>query len=797
MTSSRRTRYPILLASAAVLLGSGLAVDLLRGSGSQAAENFAAPPAASGASGPVAHETYAWRHVAVGGGGFITGLAFDPHGETRLARTDVYGAYIWTGDRWHQLVNAASMPPGDRHQNGAADGVYEIAVAPSDPDRLYMAIQGWVYRSLDRGRSWTRADVGGPFPLAFDANSSFRMYGPFIAVDPTNPDHILLGTPSAGLWRSIDGARRWTRVQDVPESAIIATKAGDLTPARRAPGALIWFEPGSGGRRIWVMSPGHGMFISEDGGAHFQPLPAAKGSGPALLRRGGFAPDGSFFGVDSIGRAVWVYRHDSWTNLSLAVGGPEPRNYAAIAINPHDGTIFVFDEGGRGARSMDGGRSWIRFVHKAVVGDGDPPWLHVADQSYFATADVEFDPVKPGRMWAGAGTGVFFADPALDGLLVRWTSQARGIEELVTNDIAQAPGMPPAFAAWDFGIHVKSDLDRYSTTYGPRERVIIAAQQVAWTPADPAFLVTNASDTRIGCCTEDGQTILAGFSMDGGRSWARFATLPRPPGTKPEDPWRMAFGMIAVSADSIDNIIWAPSFNRSPFYTMDRGKSWSRVVLPGEVLPNTGSHEAYYLPRKTLAADRVLPGVFYLVHSGEGANKGLAGLWRTADGGAHWARVFSGEIAPNSRFAAKLRAVPGKAGELFFTSGVMEGADTVLRRSRDGGRSWTTLAGVDHVDDVGFGMAARGASYPTIFISGRIGGDYGIWRSIDDGARWQKLTDFPDGTLDQVSVVAGDPNVFGRVYLGYKGSGWVHGEPAPCHRDAQPSQGGGECRLVQ
>jgi photosystem II stability/assembly factor-like uncharacterized protein len=230
---------------------------------------------------------------------------------------------------------------------------------------------------------------------------------------------------------------------------------------------------------------------------------------------------------------------------------------------------------------------------------------------------------------------------------------------------------------------------------------------------------------------------------------------------------------------------------------MDRGKSWSRVILPGEVLPYTGSHSAYYLPRKTLAADRVLPGVFYLVHSGEGANKSLMGLWRTADGGAHWSRVFSGEIAPKSQYAAKLRAVPGKAGELFFTSGVADGTDTVLRRSRDGGKSWAQVTGVDHVDDVGFGKAAAGSHYPTIFVSGRMNGEYGIWRSTDDAAHWQMIAKFPDDTLDQVSVVAGDPNVFGRVYLGYKGSGWIHGEPAGCRAANPVADGREDCVIVR
>ena len=75
----------------------------------------------------------------------------------------------------------------------------------------------------------------------------------------------------------------------------------------------------------------------------------------------------------------------------------------------------------------------------------------------------------------------------------------------------------------------------------------------------------------------------------------------------------------------------------------------------------------------------------------------------------------------------------------------------------------------------------EGASYPTIFISGQVGGRYGVWRSTDDAVSWEQIGGLPVGTLDQVTVVAGDPDSFGRVYLGYKGSGWIYGQPASCN----------------
>jgi hypothetical protein len=285
---------------------------------------------------------------------------------------------------------------------------------------------------------------------------------------------------------------------------------------------------------------------------------------------------------------------------------------------------------------------------------------------------------------------------------------------------------------------------------------------------------------------------MAGYSLDNGAQWTKFRTLPTPPGTSSSDPWRMSFGTIAVSSSDVDNIVWEPSYNRSPFYTLDRGSTWARVQLPGEVLPRTGSHENIWYSRKTLAADRVRGGVFYLVHSGEGANPGLAGVWRSENGGVSWTRRYTGQIVQNSRYAAKLRAVPERAGELFFTNGV-SGGDTGLRRSTDGGATWRLVTNVTRVDDIAFGKKAPGASYPTIFISGRVSGQYGIWRSIDNAQTWVRVAMFPVGTLDQVTVIEGDKDVFGRVYVGYRGSGWLYGQPSPCVAQTYQQFSNSEC----
>ena len=753
---------------------------------------FKPPIAMQVFGGPSSNETYLWKPVAIGGGGFITGMSQDRQGKTTVIRADVYGSYIWNqeADRWVQLVNSASMPERFRTQNGMNAGVYEIVVAPSDPDRLYMAVKGFVFRSDDRGTEWQLASGNAGFPMKFDANGQFRHYGPFLAVSPDDENFVFFGTPNDGLWRSTDGGKAWQRVSSVPPAKDLRPDPGIQTP-----GIAVWFEPGVSGR-IWAMSPGNGMFVSADKGLTFSPLAQLGAEQPRMVRQGAFTADGSFLAADPETQTIWRFRNNAWTDLK-AHSNLKPQKYAAIAVNPTNQQILAFTDGGAAVTSSDTGDHWRTLSHRMRVGRNEPPWLHVADRSYFAIGRIYFDRADENRLWAVAGTGPYFANVGLGTMAIEWESHVRGIEELVANDVIQPPGGYPLFAAWDFGIHEKRNLDAFSRTYGPKERVLIAAQQLAYSPSNPSFIVTNASDTNQHCCWQDGDSVLAGYSLDGGRRWEKFPTLPHPPGTKEDDPWRMSFGMIAVASDNIDNIVWAPSFNRAPFYTLDRGQTWNRVVFPGEVLPYTGSHRAFYLQRKTLVADPVEPATFYLVHSGDGENAALKGLWRTQDGGKNWQKIFNGEISPVSQFAAKLRAAPGKSGQLFFTSGIPAAdVDTRLRRSRDGGKTWEVVDGVDLVDDIAFGKAADGASDPTIYLSGRVDGKYGIWRSTDNGKNWSKIADFPLGTLDQVTVMGADPDVFGRVYIGYQGSGWIYGAPADCRPEKLEPSSARQCNAV-
>jgi hypothetical protein len=99
-------------------------------------------------------------------------------------------------------------------------------------------------------------------------------------------------------------------------------------------------------------------------------------------------------------------------------------------------------------------------------------------------------------------------------------------------------------------------------------------------------------------------------------------------------------------------------------------------------------------------------------------------------------------------------------------------------RSTDGGETFKRMAGVDDAGLVGFGQPAPGVSHPAVFVWGKVGGVEGLFRSDDVGKTWLKLNDERWG-FAQLSALTGDPNRFGRVYLGLHGRGLVYGDPSP------------------
>jgi hypothetical protein len=683
-----------------------------------------------------------WQPLRIGGGGYVTGIDFSADGSTLVARTDTYGAYIWHQqiNLWQQLVTTNSMPANDiKIENNA--GVYEIRVAPTLPNRLYMAYRGRVYRSDNSGIRWTRTSFAD---VAMDANDSFRGYGQKMAIDPNNPDIAYMGTPKNGLFVTTDGGASWQSVSGVP----VSTKDSK----GNYPGISgIEFDPAlgvTGGKTntIFAASYGNGVYESTNGGASWSSI-----GGPTDVVAAAVSSTGVYY-VAADNSSVWSYANGTWTQLLNA-----PGKIWTIAVDPaNPNEIVAQDSDGSLAVSYDAGATWNGLnIGLAQFNSTDIPWLAKTGE-YMTAGGLAFNPAVPNELFSSDGVGVWHTNFPTSGFtwqtVTLWTDQSAGIEQLVANDIIAPPGGVPILASWDRGFMTITNPNAYPTSYGPVNGSFVAGWSLDYASSDPSFIVGLANWWG----TEE-----SGYSTDGGQTWKQFRTYP-PVATNGK-----IGGDIAVSTPK--NVVWSPSNNSPPYFSQDGGVTWKPIIIDGVPMTGeTGWGWAYYLNRHIVTADRVTAGTFYIYNY-------LKGLYRSTDGGGSWKLAYSGPIGPWSTFHARLRSVPDHAGDLFFTSGPQAGdhpATTPFMHSTDGGSTWSAVPDVLEVRTFAFGKGLK--DYPAIFIVGWVDHTYGIWRSDDGAKTWTQIGEFPSESLDNITTIEGDKSTFGKVYIGFSGSGYAY-----------------------
>jgi hypothetical protein len=167
-----------------------------------------------------------------------------------------------------------------------------------------------------------------------------------------------------------------------------------------------------------------------------------------------------------------------------------------------------------------------------------------------------------------------------------------------------------------------------------------------------------------------------------------------------------------------------------------------------------------------IAADRVNPKKFYIFDSMSG--RALA----SEDGGTHFVESHSGlpTLPDYNLGAGSIHAAPGVEGDVWITTG------KELYRSKDSGKTYDSLSSVGESLALGFGKAADGKKFPAIYLVGKVNDTNGFFRSDDEGTTWVRIND-DRHQFGSANAIAGDPRIYGRVYLGTGGRGIVYGDP--------------------
>jgi hypothetical protein len=317
---------------------------------------------------------------------------------------------------------------------------------------------------------------------------------------------------------------------------------------------------------------------------------------------------------------------------------------------------------------------------------------------------------------------------------IRITPMVKGLEETSVGDLISPPtGAPLISALGDLGGFRHTSLDAVPAS------VFKNPGFGSGTSLDYAESNANVV-VRVG----NGDSGHVGFSTDNGANW--FA------GSGAEPSGVTGGGTVAAASDG-SRFVWSPA-GAGVQYTTGFGTTWTAATgIPAGAL---------------VEADRKNPLKFY----------GYSGttFYVSVDGG-HTFTATAATGLPSS--GADFKAYPGTEGDIWL--GATGGG---LWHSTNSGASFTKLAGITSADTLGFGKAAASATYQTIFLSARIGGVQGIYRSTDAGATWLRVNDDTHQWGWTGAAITGDPRVYGRVYVSTNGRGIVYG-------DTSDTSGGG------
>lgn len=709
-------------------------------------------PAQAGTPAP-----YTWAGAPMGGGGFVDGFVYHPTVPGLLyARTDIGGAYRRDGTNENWVPITDGMP---RQEDL---GILSLALDPQDARKVYLATglytgpgqaDGAVWRSSDKGAHWQRADL----PVKLGGNENGRGTGERLQVDPALSRILVLGTSHDGLFRSEDGARTWTQVATFPK---VATSFTLFAPgaAKGRPSPTLF---------VGTLDKAHPLYISHDGGASFVPVPG--GPQGMIAHHGAFDADGHTLYVsfangpgpnDVTDGALMALDLPSgqWRDISPVKPGPQsqPFGYGGVSAGARKGTLIVSSlnhwvGGDTIWRSTDGGAHWTDLLPLSHHDSSAFPWVRAFTPGPWPMgwwmSDTKINPFNPDEAIYGTGGGLWVSRHLTSPTRIDWHFAAHNFEETAVLDIVSpSAGAAHLVAAiGDIGGFRWTDMRTsppakggYFQPPGSSNRGLDVAGRA------PDIMVRLADGIK-----RDPAHLY--ISRDNGATWQPTPALPPPLAAQPVDSHHT--GRIAVDASG-HALVWL-SHEGELWHSPDLGVTWAHSDAP-------------YARQPIPVADREATGTFYLHDPSVGL------IWVSNDGGAHFRNVLN-TMLPLDLERTQPRAMPGRTGEIWIPTSQGLLRFTGLTGSPSGAR----IPGIEAASAVGFGKAAPGARDPAVYVWGRHDGVKGLFRSTDGGKTWRRIDDDAHrfgGPVPGVQV-AGDPRVFGVVYVTATGRGVMVGRP--------------------
>jgi photosystem II stability/assembly factor-like uncharacterized protein len=664
-----------------------------------------------------------WRQSTLNGGGFIEGLLQDPqHPDVMYARSDVAGVFksIDRGQSWVAKNHGMT----DCHQHD----VQAFAISPHNPQVLFRCsgsvrgktFFGTIHKTIDGGEFW--------YPVCQEAtfygNGETRQFGDAIQVSPHNPNLVVAGAYTNGVWISRDCGETWFN--------------GGLEGERIA---CVVFHP----------TQSHTLYIGTIGSFDRNPKFVEQQYDfirphPARLYQS--CDDG----------ISWEVLHEGLDFSEVVIDPHSPHVMHAACVR--DGVL----------KSIDGGRTWVNCApniskYEITTIALDPQNSHhlVAAALTFPSFDPDVPPI-----------GVY---ETLDGgeswRLIRWHSE---------DDIRNYPSyMTLPWAGWCiakihidvneskrfyicnwYGVSVSNDggISWDAHQFAGMENICIENLTEHPTQSDTIFMVTADHHPKIS--KDEGKT------FRGMRRRELDTTQPDSTAIVASR-FQSQFVLYGVKGPSGCTLLRSTNDTSEP-----------EIVFSLQAQPDTEPSELAFQSRaagasiQALVEDPHFAGTFYAYI--DGLLKYGAGLYRTTNWGSHWEQLtnpfplyihrvpYQREWIENELLSVVIAQTKNVCGtnqllcvdphrlNTLYLGEWTEG----LFHTSDGGQSWENISGglpFQRERASVLNVIRTDRSRPGVLYAGFI--REGLWRSEDYGTSWHKIYPLDERVFNATSVAVG------------------------------------------
>lgn len=524
-----------------------------------------------------------WRSLGIGSG--------ESMGVVSIALAPSNPQIIYAGDDLGRVFKSSNGGLSWRTFPVTQAPITELAVDFTDPDVVFAGTGPiGIFKTTDGGRSWTRV-FSQPI-------SSYPQERRTLVMDPTDPEHLYVGTDS-GIYESRDGGLRWQRLS---------------TTVRDPLGLVI-----SSSRTLYAAVVGRGVLNSTDGGRTWQPTgyqSARWGSDPHLAAHPA-DPDVVYAGSMK-GFAKSTDGGRTWTAINE---GFVVDDFFTLALDPIDPDIIyagLFWTMGM-YKSRDGGRSWTWL----------PEYMHSEGGHEHYPMQISIDPRNPQIVYV---TGAYGLRKTRDG--GRTWRDVRGpffgyhVHGLALNPTASDVlyvGSAPGESSLP-GSHLYRSIDGGRTWVElnqPLRGRDVNFYRIVVAPSDPrviyvavnshAFVLPHQHPGRGGVLK----------STDGGQTWVLLKDGLRNP------------EVFALAVDPRNAEITFAGTDEGVYKTIDGGRNWQRL----EGLPSGAVHDIALHPTDP---DTIAVAYGENQCGGCWTSPSGRGIYLSRDGGESWIWVTQG-----------------------------------------------------------------------------------------------------------------------------------------------------------